>query len=238
MDTPTARLIDTTPLEVAFPISEVRSRLLRAADLSAEAAGSTDGGSAELTKTPVQPIRVTVCPHCRAQLINPTGLEGGTGCGFCGPSKTTSAPSPAESPAPGVGEMLQIVLTLPGWLTVLLGGGVAVVLYTISLSHLLPDPSPLRSQWGATLLLTSLAVFGLCQLWILVKLIPTNDTLSLRDLLDITGLWGMAVRQLPETRWPIWLAAWAVVLATCSVAVIGGQKQWLLSNLPERHAEP
>jgi hypothetical protein len=65
--------------------------------------------------------------------------------------------------------------------------------------------------------------FFLAQIWALALIAPHEERIGPRDLLVLSSrLWGVIVRRLPETRWPLWLACWGLALIAADFWLIGG----------------
>jgi hypothetical protein len=128
----------------------------------------------------------------------------------------------------GWNEAIQAVAALPGWLSILLGGAFAILLYCKSLDFLLADNAERRAIWGTGLLGAGLLILLLCQLWTFLKLVPENACWGITEaLVPSIQVWCEAFRRLPYTRWPIWLAGWSLTIVIASVLMIGGQSYWL-----------
>lgn len=170
-----------------------------------------------------------VCAQCQAAKVEFTGEPR---CAACRATDIAAAPAPAPQPGSTVGELWHSLVSLPIWVWIQLGGIVAAALYCLAMDQVLPKDSSSRGAWGMSLLGFSFLVILLCKLWVLVKLIPSHTNLGLPDLFDVTRLWRLALRNMPETRWPIWMATWACAVAIGSVGIVGGQMDWLGARFP------
>jgi hypothetical protein len=180
--------------------------------------GATEG----LAPEPSLPARPS--PGLSDQPVEPAGAA--SHC--CVERPAGPAESIREVQTIGWREAVQAVATLPGWLSILLGGAFAILLYCKSLDYLLAENSERRAIWGTVLLSAGLLILCLCQLWAFLKLLPENAGWGITEaMVPSLPVWCAAFRRLPHTRWPIWLAGWSLTMVLASTLVVGGQTYWL-----------
>ncbi|HLW66520.1 MAG TPA: hypothetical protein VKS79_14495 [Gemmataceae bacterium] len=171
------------------------------------------------------------CPKCEAPLTAPGVLDYCSACGYSRllESQAESAVNARSTDEPSnFKQAVQAVAMLPGWLSILLGGAFAILLYCKSLDFLLAEHSEVRAIWGTGLLLAGLVIMHLCQFWAFWKLAPANAGWGITEaLVPSAQVWSAAFRRLPHTRWPIWLAGWSLTVVIASILMIGGQTYWL-----------
>ena len=70
-----------------------------------------------------------------------------------------------------------------------------------------------RRGWALGQFLLGMAALFSAQVWGLALVAQREEKIGLWDLLMLSGrLWAALFRRLPESRWPIWLASWGLVL--------------------------
>lgn len=187
----------------------------------------TDPGRPTALRAPAAtPETAVACPRCGGRLVNPDGLKFCSSCHYCGSIEQGLASLRPSHSSLGVIEVFRLVWGLPSWAWVTIGGMVAVALCSAAVGHLLPAHSYPRALWGTSLFLGGGLFAFLMQCWLLLELAPYDAQLSHADLLPSTRLWGMAFRCMPETCWPVWLAAWGLTASVCAPVFIGGLTYW------------
>jgi hypothetical protein len=178
----------------------------------------------ELPVPPAEtPGPASTCPKCRWRLIDPAVMGYCPKCGYCRylqTQKQSAAPLNPRRESTSwlrIRTMIGAVAAVPGWLSILLVGSFAVLLYVQALDHLLPPAAPQRVNLGLGLLFAATIVLALSHFWALVKVAPDDYEFDVWDLLSPAQIWGSALRQLPATRWPIWLACWSLALIAGSI---------------------
>jgi hypothetical protein len=174
-----------------------------------------------------------VCPRCRGKLISPESLGWCQKCGYCRSLEEDKArvalerPAEQRRPVPSRFELLYYIARLPGWVWVLCCGVVAIVLFTYPPSRRLEPDCLERAIWCTAQLLGGLLLLWGTQFWTLLLVADKDDKLNAMDVFLTGRLWGVAVRQLPLTRWPICIAVWAVTLMVTALVFLGGLDHWL-----------
>jgi hypothetical protein len=170
----------------------------------------------------VAPPRVVdpLCPNCRWRLIDPATMGYCPKCGYCRyleverhSNANIHLPQPNTNWL-GLRGIVNSVAVLPGWLSILLGGSFAVLLYVKAIQQLLPEASGNRPALGLVLLVLGCASMLFSHFWALVKVAPSYAEIGPLDFFSPGLVWGTALRRLPETRWPLWLAAWSLALVS------------------------
>ncbi len=186
----------------------------------------------EDTAAPVDP---TLCPRCGNKLANPEGLGWCSKCGYCrsieeeaaNPAMAAGEASAAKKPsALGAAEFAETMRLLPPWSRPLLAGVFVIILACVVGNGLLAEEGLARCGWATAQLLVSFAGLVLAQLWVIVLVGDTQDSLGPKDVFLPGRVWRAAVRGLPKTRQPVWLGAWSVTALVCSVALLGGFGTW------------
>lgn len=184
------------------------------------------------------------CPRCGGQLINPGSLGWCRSCGYC--SSLEEERAKAVLPAAGTSkssflgavELLQLLSKLPRWVWVLLGGVVAVVLVSVAVDWMLnPEEYEFeRALWSSVQLGSGWLLLLVAQGWVLFQLAPNDDKLGPRDFFVPFRLWNLAMRRLPETRYPVWVGVWSMTAMLCALLIIGGYEYWYQFYKPKKYA--
>lgn len=190
---------------------------------------------------PIDPEAVadsTLCPRCSHKLVNPEGLGWCSKCGYCrsieeeqsAAAVGESEEKPAEEKAStlGAAEFAQTVHLMPSWSRPLALGMLLIIGICYVGNMLLPAECLGRAAWATGQLIASLTGLIAAQLWVIMLVGATNETLSARDVFLPGRLWRAAIRGLPDTRKPVWLGAWSATAFVCSIALIGGFGYWLV----------
>lgn len=171
----------------------------------------------------VEKIVDPLCPKCHWRLIDPATMGYCPKCGYCRyieAERRSSALIDLSERRPsflGARGVIAAVASLPGWLSMLLGGSFAILLYAKAVDHMLPEGVSDREVLGITMLVAGALVLGLSHLWALLKVAPSYVDVGPLDIFSPGLVWGTALRRLPETRWQLWLAGWSitVIAAAC-----------------------
>ncbi len=101
------------------------------------------------------------------------------------------------------------------------------MLVSVAAHGVLPQTGRLRTVYSTYQLLLGFLVLYLSQWWALLMVAPKDPSLGIRDLLVISGrLWNSAFQMLPQTRWPIYLGFWGLLLMVGAVTITGGLADW------------
>jgi hypothetical protein len=214
--------------------SAVESLFLRAA-ARACSAGKPSGGPNETrtdgdsTVNLPAPDPASECPRCRVKLLNPAGLGLCPNCGYSRSIGQRPLVRPVRLYSPlGVLELARCATSAPAWFFVLVGGMVAVLLSSLAVHRILPPTGFDRAAWSATQLGSGLLIILLAQWWALLKVAPTDDSLSALDVFAVSlRLWERAFGMMPATRWPVYLAFWGATAVASSFAITGGLFYWI-----------
>ncbi|MFL5244614.1 MAG: hypothetical protein ACJ8FY_21140 [Gemmataceae bacterium] len=123
--------------------------------------------------------------------------------------------------------MLQILNNSPSWLWSLLAGIAVVGLVSVMAGQFLPPDSLPRALWATIQAVIGVTVGVLTQFYAVLRVSANDATLGGQHIFIFSGrLWGHVLRQLPKTRWLIWLEAWAVTGVAGAVFGIGGFGYW------------
>ena len=174
-----------------------------------------------ISKPVVEQIVDPLCPVCQWRLIDPATMGYCPKCGYCRyiqvhrHSDANINLHRNRASLLGLRAVVDAIASLPGWLSVLLGGSFAILLYAKAIDHLLPEGTSNRPMVGFGMLAAGIVALGFSHFWALAKVAPSYSDVGPLDLLSPGLVWGSALRRLPETRWPLWLAGW-------SISLIGG----------------
>jgi hypothetical protein len=82
-----------------------------------------------------------------------------------------------------------------------------------------------------------MALIVIAQLWAFVQIAPREEGMEIYDLFLPGRLWALSLKRLPETQWPVSLAAWGWTLIAFGALWIGGVNFGMRpSGRPVRHA--
>lgn len=188
-------------------------------------------GPASSKPLPVSSGQEVLCPRCGAKLINPDSLGLCQVCGYCrsleeGRAKVLAVPAEEE----------QAILGRRGrrsgfhwlaesfWLPCFAVG--AVALFTHLLDRRVDEESVTRTLWATGELIVGVVALFVAQWWALVMVAPREEGMGIRDLFLPARLWILTLIRLPETRWPVSMAAAGWALVACAVFWIGGLELW------------
>jgi hypothetical protein len=186
-----------------------------------------------------------VCPKCRGKLIDPEGLGWCLVCGYCRSTadKTArlavreGAVAPKNQSLTGIVECGKIVGKVLVWCGVEFAVIAGLVVLALAVDARLPSDSPrTRAIWSTAQIIVSVVVLVIAQLWALVQLAPRDDRLGMWDAIIPFKLWNIGLKELPRTRGPVFMAAWALTLLCTAIFVIGGLSYWLPKKPGEKKA--
>jgi hypothetical protein len=123
---------------------------------------------------------------------------------------------------------------IPGWVWVLLAGLTAVTATSCAADISLALPSFARAVWSTTQFFVGIVCLLMAGVCVSHKLGLNRDHYILVDLLLPDRLWVKAVKALPETRWPVCVAAWSLTAAICAAVWVGGWTYWLPEHMERR----
>jgi hypothetical protein len=172
----------------------------------------------------------TNCPRCGKPLIDPTGLGWCKACGYChslGEEKTEKAEKPASAPArpplepprpPSAGPPIYLFIILAN-VILLMAGAYAINRY-VRLEPLQ------RALWTTLQIVAGVLLMFIGQFLGVLRLAPANPTLSFKDCFVPFHLYELVVKNLPSTRWTLYLGAWGLALIASALMFIGGLGHW------------
>lgn len=187
------------------------------------------------------PANANACPRCDKPLIDPDGLGWCRACGYCRSLEEERAKQPLDAPAPapgksspfGIVEFGRLLVHLPSWLWVLLGGFGLVVLMSLPAMLTLPEGMLSRCLWSTVQIIVGVLMILAAQFWALMELADSDDRLGAKDGIISGRLWVLTLARLPETRKQVWLAAWGLAAILAALFLIGGLSHWF-TYLPGR----
>lgn len=189
--------------------------------------------------TPLSAEVATPCPRCQGRLIDPGGLGWCEKCGYC-KSLTENVPSQAAEPAapasPKAGEVWAALL-LPSWAWLLLLGTLLFAGTSYFVGRNLAKYTFERALWSTLQIAAGLFVVLAAQFWAVVALAHKDETIGFKDVFLPARLWALVVRNLPTTRWHLWLGVWGLTLILGACIFVGGLSHWM-TYLPGQKNAP
>lgn len=209
---------------------------------SAPMKSAADSATVELA--PAEPTPAPEkCPKCGGKLISPEDLGWCMDCGYCHATAgsvprvaAVEAETAARHSPMGLVETFRLIVNLPAWFWLSLGGVIFIYLFSsIADSNLRPD-SRERALWSITQVAMSVAFLVGAQLWAVTRLASMDDRLGARDVFMPFRVWSVALKHPTRVQWPIFIGASALTLLITGFLVIGGFGYWLPAP-PGRKAE-
>jgi hypothetical protein len=182
-----------------------------------------------------QPLKVEQeanCPRCHALLTDPHGIGLCPRCGYCrslhleGVAVLAAAGKLRLCPPvlPGLRHSLRVA---PAALLAVSVAFVAVVPLAYLADQRYPLGSRARAVWSAGSLLCGVLLLLAGQAWAIALLKRMNERINWGDLLSPLQVWGLAVRRLPTTAWPIGLGGSGFLAVLAAVVWVGGLTYWI-----------
>jgi hypothetical protein len=164
-------------------------------------------------------------------LTDPQGIGLCPRCGFCrtlaveGVAVLASA---GQKPnwEPTVRGLRHALRVAPAALLTVCVALVAVVPLAYSADMRLAPGSRERAVWSAWNLLAGLLLVGAGQAWAINLLKEMKERVSWSDLASPFQLWGLTLRRLPATAWPVGLGNSGALTILAAVVWVGGLSYW------------
>lgn len=174
-----------------------------------------------------------LCPRCQTKLIRPQNLGMCPRCGYCRTLEEDQA-RVSQLAAPrsrwfllGMAELYELWRRLPSWALVLVHGFAVVLALSLLAAGLFSAMSPARAYWSAIQTGLGVILLGCGHVLALLAAATHDARFGVKDLvLSPLWMWNVALRQLPETRWSVWLVAWGSEAIFLAVFLIGGWSLW------------
>lgn len=171
------------------------------------------------------------CPRCRTVLTDPYGIGHCPRCGYC---RSLEVEGVAVLAAAGkhrrwtltLRGLQQALRSTPVIFLAVLVALLAVVPLAIMADRRFPAGSRERALWSTGHLVCGVLLLLAGQAWAITILKRLRELVGWGDLLSPTHLWGLAVRRLPATGWPVGLGASGVVAILSAVIWVGGLSYW------------
>jgi hypothetical protein len=164
-------------------------------------------------------------------LTDPHGIGLCPRCGFCrslaveGVAVLASA---GQKPQwePTIGGLRHALRVAPAALVVVCVAFVTIVPLAYFADQRLAPGSRERAVWSACNVLAGLLLVGAGQAWALTLLKEMKERVSWGDLASPLQLWGLTVRRLPATAWPVGLGGSGALTIVAAVVWVGGLSYW------------
>jgi hypothetical protein len=173
------------------------------------------------------------CPRCQEKLIDPMGLGWCKACGYCksleeDKAKFQAPPKPTSKAPSSLGlvEAIQVMAMLPTWVWVMVGGMAAVAAINLPPARAFAPNGLGRALWSSIEIGLGILLILAAQIWALFIVGHHDEKLSFKDAIISGRLWGLTLRNLPETRGMVWLATWGIACILSAVFIMGGLGYW------------
>jgi hypothetical protein len=171
------------------------------------------------------------CPRCLTVLTDPHGIGLCPRCGYCRSLEVEGVAVLAAmgkhqrwEPVPrGLRHALRVAPA--AMLALCVAFGAVVPLAFLADRRFLPG-SRERALWSAANLLCGLLLLLAGQAWAVAVLKRIKERVSWSDLLSPFHLWGLALRRLPTTAWPVGLGGSGMLTVLAAVLWVGGLSYW------------
>jgi hypothetical protein len=171
------------------------------------------------------------CPRCHTILTDPYGIGLCPRCGYC---RSLSVEGVAVLAA--TGKVRQWPIALPGLQHAARVAPAAIFaiavafLAVVPLAYLADQRFPIGSRARAIWSTGSLACGAILllagQAWAVALLKRMKERVNWGDLLSPLQLWGMTLRRLPATAWPVGLGGSGILAVLAAVLWVGGLSYW------------
>jgi hypothetical protein len=129
---------------------------------------------------------------------------------------------------------MRMIKLFPRWGWVVLGGILVILIAALAGDLYLPEECLPRAVCGTAGFGLGLVLLMVTQGLALVHIRTMHKQLGFQEyFLFSPMLWLQVVRQMPATRWLLYLGSWGSTLATASLLLVGGLSYWL-NYLPDR----
>jgi hypothetical protein len=180
------------------------------------------------------------CPKCGGRLISPETMGWCQNCGYCRslsdqgvvqrPSVASKQVKVATEGAVAFWHMLWV---MPRWAWVLLGGVALILGGSVVGDALLPGDSFWRALCSTTQLAVGVFLILGTQLYGVLRVSAQDSNLGGREFfLFSPRLWKLIVKELPATRWLVYLESWGATLLLSAVVIVGNLFYWMQHYQP------
>jgi ATP dependent DNA ligase C terminal region len=185
------------------------------------------------------------CPRCGGRLVNPESLGLCPACGYChtlhaDAAEPESAIDLAKNTVAGESAVAfcQMMRVLPKWAWVTLSGMAFILGGSLAADALLPTESFARAVWSSTQLVVGLVLVLGTQIYGVIRLsVPTSSLEGREFFLFSPRLWRRIFKELPATRWLVYLESWGLALTICAIVIVGNLLYWLQNAHPREYAD-
>jgi hypothetical protein len=187
-------------------------------------------------------IALDACPKCNIPLTDPDGLGLCSACGYCRSlasakagafAPTSKLKAPRWVKALGLVEFWQLMRIAPAWLWVFCAATLAVIPTSLLADHRLPQWSRERAHFSAGELGVGLLLLIVGQVWSVSMLKQLKEAVEYGDMLHPMRLISIALRRLPDTRWPLTLTGSGLSAMLAAVFWVGGLGWWFYAEVNE-----
>ena len=167
------------------------------------------------------------CPRCHTILTDPHGIGLCPRCGFCRSLAVEgvavlAAAGRKQRWAPVFRGLRHALHVAPAALVAVCLAFVAVVPLAYLADQRLAPGSRERALWSAGNVLAGLLLLLSGQAWAITLLKQMKERVSWGDLLSPLQLWGLTLRRLPATAWPVGLGGSGALTVLAAVVWVGG----------------
>lgn len=189
---------------------------------------------------------VAPCPRCGKPLTDAAGLGWCAACGYCrsleetaGQVKVENAEIKAAPPAP----VAAAVPTSPAaerlaWLFPLLLGIGVIGWISFSAGRRLPPDSFPRALWTSVEIAAGVLVLLVGQFIALIRLAPSDEKLSFKDVLMPFRLYGHIFPRARSMPLPVWTLGWGLSAIASALLFVGGLNHWFTYLKKDKNPNP
>jgi hypothetical protein len=202
--------------------------------------------SSPLISMPTPPTPAPAdCPRCGGRLVNPESLGLCPACGYChslhaDAAEPESAINMAKNTVAGESAVAfwQMMLVLPKWAWVTLAGVALILVGSLVGDALLSAASFARAVWSSAQLIVGLVLVLGAQIYGVFRLSSSESGVEGREFfLFSPRLWRRIFKELPATRWLVYLESWGLSLMVCAIVIVGNLLYWVQNVQPREYAD-
>jgi len=174
------------------------------------------------------------CPKCGKPLTDAAGLGWCPACGYCRSLEETPTRAELEReapPSPATDELGKPVgpskeFVIPVWAMLLVLGIAALAGGSYFAGKKLDPNSFGRALWTSVQIALGILVLFIGQFIALVRVAPSDPTLSFKDAILPFRLYGHVFQRLPRLSFSVCTLGWGITLIAAALFFIGGLNHW------------